>query len=275
MHASDGNCGHSPESRLIFDMMEPDKGIPYMRVKNNRGFNTLTVLLGVINLALFSVIIFSYLNDVKKPDDEPPGVIPVQPTPTPEVLATPVPTEVPENTPEPTAEPSVEPTAESAVTAFTAPRPEVKKDPEGRRPDYSDFDWYLKDVGINGMWSDTEVIRDLGEVLGEWKAYILHDPYNKTGESCEMLFNADIEAEQDGISILCDWYYIRYFKDDEPSYQDNDSHFSGTWDNGSIYAEGPGTMELKEFRRRGESQYAFGVMTSRDGTRGIIVLARP
>ena len=58
-------------------------------------------------------------------------------------------------------------------------------------------------------------------------------------------------------------------------FQDNDSHFSGTWDNGSIYAEGPGTMELKEFRRRGESQYAFGVMTSRDGTRGIIVLARP
>lgn len=66
MHASDGNCGHSPKSRLIFDMMEPDKGIPYMRVNNNRGFNTLTVLLGVINLALFSVIIFSYLNDVKK-----------------------------------------------------------------------------------------------------------------------------------------------------------------------------------------------------------------
>ena len=161
------------------------------------GFSTLTVILAVLNIALAVLIAVSWFRDTSKPEGmDLPGIVTTPPTAVPETPA--VNTPKPEKTPVPTELPS--------ATPASSTYPEVAKDPEGRRPGYEDFDWYLTDVRKNGVWSDAERIMDPGEVMGEWKAYILFDP-NRTGEeSCEMLFNADISAEQNGMDVLCDWY---------------------------------------------------------------------
>lgn len=237
--------------------------------RKNKGFSTLTALLLIANLALAALIGYSWYKERTSVEEEvlpgllvtpPPEPTPAGNTPRPAITAT----------PEPTAEPEVISTPEPVVSSH----PEVKKDPDGRRPDYSDFDWYFNDVKEHGMWSDAEKIDNLGEVIGDWKAYILYDPDKTTDEPCEMLFNIDISVGQHDLSVLCDWYYLWDFSD-EPEYQDSQSTFRGPWNNGSISASGPGTMNLTGFYAKNGKQYAVGSMTSRDGVPAVVALVRP
>ena len=237
---------------------------------NNNGsakrMNPLTAVLIAANLILFLVIMISWTRAGKEePRPEPssdPGLIVVEHT-------TPKPSDLPKEEPviAETEEPSATPEPQTPV-------PEVIHEDE-RRPTYHDFSWYIDDVSHNGIWRDAEVITDLGEILGEWKAYIQYDPDNLTGNPCDILFNADISVGQNAIEVLCDWYYVKYETDEEPTYQTNaQSHFSGTWSDGRIHAEGPGTMDLTEFFTKGGYQFAIGTMKDTDGIPGTIVLVR-
>ena len=233
----------------------------------NKGFSTLTVILLVINIALAVLIGVSWFRDTQRQEEEIlPGLI-VTPSP-----GTPSPAAPGTKTPKPSETTTPAP---APVTPAPSAYPKVQKDPEGRRPDYADFDWYFSDVKNNGIWADAETITNLGEVLGDWKAYILYDPERTGDEACEMLFNLKIDAGQNNIELLCDWYYIRYFKDEEPSYEDNDSTFRGSWNEGSIDASGPGTLHISGFYERDGRQYALGSMTAKDGTPADLVLKRP
>ena len=237
------------------------------RKHKNSGFSTLTLLLIVLNAAMAVLIISSWMKAQNTPEDVTPPEPEIAATPTPEPAETPAPTPAPVETPAPTPEPVETPAAVSY--------PEVKKDAEGRRPDYRDFDWYFSDVERNGMWSDAVRIDNLGEVLGDWKAYILFDPEKTSEGSCEMLFNVNISVGQNDIEVLCDWYYLRYFSAEEPTYQDSSSTFKGTWNSGTLEAHGPGDMKLDGFYEKDGMQYALGTMTSKDGTPAVIVLVRP
>lgn len=272
--------GFDCQRRRIFDIIFSEE-VKIMDMRNRKGFSFLTVILAVINIALAVLIAVSWFKETNKPDGEDlPGIRSAVPSPSPETAEPQKPvnketskpaetdpglkeTPVPEwqNSPDPTEVPSSE-------------HPEVRKDPEGRRPDYSDFDWYFNDVKENGMWADAEEITNLGEVLGDWKAYILYDPDRMSEEPCEMLFNMDISAGQSDLELLCDWYYIWYFSEEEPSYEDNDSLFRGNWSNGAISASGPGTMNLSGFYEKDGNQYALGTMSTTSGTPAIIVLVR-
>ena len=173
-----------------------------------------------------------------------------------------------------TARPEETQTPAPSKTAEPEPKPEVKPDGEGRRPDYSDFNWYFDEVSYYGVWDDAEMITDLGEITGEWKGYISYDPYNKTGNPCEMLFNTDISVGQKDIEVTCDWYYLKFRNSDEPVYQSDDTVYRGTWDGSSIHAEGSGTMDLERFFSYKGKQYATGVMKDAKGIEAHIALVR-
>ena len=240
----------------------------------NKKISTLTMILLVINIALAVLIAVSFVRKTGTPGgDEMPGILSSSPMPekTPDVVPQePIESADPNETETAPPEPQ-----ETTETELLNNRPEVKKDPEGRRPDYSDFDWYFHDVQQHGMYADAARITDPGEVLGEWKAYILYDPENMTEESCEMLFKLNISVGQYDIELLCDWYYSRYFSKEEPEYEEGSTHYRGSWDNGAISATGSGTMNLNGFYEKDGRQYGLGTMNSKNGVPAVIVLVRP
>jgi hypothetical protein len=151
---------------------------------------------------------------------------------------------------------------------------EVKKDPEGRRPDYYDFDWYISDVSVNGVPGNAVRITELGEILGDWKAYNHYDPDNTTGNTCEMLFNLELSVEEAGVKALFDWYYVKYAKNEEAEYETSSTTYIGNWNNGSLHAESKGSIEITEFYELDGKQYAVGTMLDRKGVPAVVALVR-
>ncbi len=165
--------------------------------------------------------------------------------------------------------------SEEAITTQT-PRvyDEVQKDAEGRRPDYYDFDWYLSEVNSWGIPDGAMPIYDLGEILGEWKAYIHYDPENITGNPCDMRFNLDISPSQDGVTVLFDWYYVKYVQDDSPEYETSTTTYTGSWDGNKLHAKSKGSLEIDQFYELNGKQYAIGTITDHKNVPAVIALVR-
>jgi hypothetical protein len=151
---------------------------------------------------------------------------------------------------------------------------EVKKDAEGRRPDFYDFDWYISDVSVNGVPENAVQITELGDILGDWKAYNHYDPNNTTGNTCEMLFNLELSVEEAGVKALFDWYYTKYAKNEEAEYENSTTTYIGNWNNGSLHAESKGSIDISEFYELDGKQYAVGTMLDRNGVPAVVALVR-
>lgn len=86
----------------------------------------------------------------------------------------PIPETEESETPQPEQTAVPEPAATAEPEEQTTPAPvyeEVKRDPEGRRPTFYDFDWYLQDPAFRKIRSAGVPADNLGEILGEWKAF--------------------------------------------------------------------------------------------------------
>lgn len=189
----------------------------------------------------------------------------------------PIPETEESETPQPEQTAVPEPAATAELEEQTTPAPvyeEVKRDPEGRRPTFYDFDWYLQDPAFRKIRSAGVPADNLGEILGEWKAFIDYDTENTTGNPCRILFNMIITAEQYGLEADCDWYYYKYKNDAEPTYQNSHSIYKGSWDGRAFTAEGSGTMSINGFRTLNGTQYAYGTMTDRNGIPGVLLMVR-
>ncbi|MCR5403151.1 MAG: hypothetical protein K6E91_04930 [Butyrivibrio sp.] len=91
-----------------------------------------------------------------------------------------------------------------------------------------------------------------------------------------MLLNVKTDTSDNDMLLTFDWLYIHFGATDE-GYDDNtpDSVFTGTWDNGTITALGPGKVTMTDFYYDNGFEYAIGSMIVPDGTTAKIFLVRP
>lgn len=137
------------------------------------------------------------------------------------------------------------------------------------------FDWYENTVRYNWFPSSAQQITDVSEILGDWKGWVKYDPNNEHDTSGDFLLYLNIDAGQSDIAATCRWYWTHYHKDAEGTYDDGQSHFRGTFDNGQLYTEGPGILHIKYFCSLEGRQYGVGMMKTTDGIQAIICLMRP
>lgn len=145
------------------------------------------------------------------------------------------------------------------------------------RPDLGDFLWYLDGVLYTGVPEGAVTIDNLSSLMGDWKALIFYDPYGEYESSAYDFLNINIGGTADRLSLTLDWYLIFWSWESE-SYDltdMEDSVFIGKWENGGLWASGPGTIHLDYFYSLGDKQYAIGTMDTPDGLPAVVALARP
>lgn len=229
--------------------------------------------------------------------DTPPKISEAAKSETPPKLAEAVnPDTTPESSPPSSAESSgsdINPTAppddpvETTPTATTEPEvindpspealPEVADLSTEERPDLGDFLWYTESVFYEGPPTEAAPIEQFDAVTGGWKALILYDPENTVGSSAMEFLNIDISGAQGSVKLTLDWYLI-FWSDAGESIDetgDEDTIFTGAWENGSLWASGAGTIRLSDFYTMNGSQYAIGTLDASDGTPAYIALVRP
>jgi hypothetical protein len=146
-----------------------------------------------------------------------------------------------------------------------------------KRPDLGDFIWYSEDVFYNGVPSGVNTIDNIGPLTGSWKAFIIYDPDNTHNSSGMEFLNVAIAGTADNLSLTLDWYQV-FWADAGESIDETDmedSVFNGKWENGGLWASGPGTIRLTQFYEQNGKQYAVGKIDTPDGIPAYIALVRP
>ncbi len=145
------------------------------------------------------------------------------------------------------------------------------------RPDLGDFLWYLDGVLYNGVPEGAVTMDNLNSLMGGWKALIYYDPYYEYDSSAYDFLNISIDGTADRLSLTLDWYLIFWSWESESFDLTDmeDSVFIGKWENGGLWASGPGTIYLDYFYSLGDKQYAIGTMDTPDGIPAVVALVRP
>jgi hypothetical protein len=146
-----------------------------------------------------------------------------------------------------------------------------------KRPDLGDFLWYTEDVFYDGVPADIAVIDDFNNLIGGWKGLIIYDPDNITGDNAMEFLNANIEGTENNLSLTLDWY-LMFIAGEGSGFDETDmedSVFNGKWENGGLWASGPGTIYLTKFYELDNKQYAVGTIDTPDGIPAFIALVRP
>ncbi len=146
-----------------------------------------------------------------------------------------------------------------------------------KRPNLGDFLWYTEDVFYDGVPADIVVIDEFNYLIGGWKGLIIYDPDNIAGENAMEFLNVNISGTESDLSLTLDWYLI-FISSEESGFDETDmedSVFRGKWENGGLWASGPGTIHLTEFYELNNKQYAVGTMDTPDGISAFIALIRP
>lgn len=145
------------------------------------------------------------------------------------------------------------------------------------RPDLGDFLWYTEDVLYNDVPVDTNPIDDLSTLTGSWKALIIYDPNDEFDSNAMEFLNINLEGTEEYVSLTLDWYQMYLINEgesiDETSMED--SVFNGKWENGGLWASGPGTIRLTHFYKQNQKQYIVGTIDTPDGIPALIALVRP
>ena len=171
------------------------------------------------------------------------------------------------------------PAAPDSVSAPDAPSAPAADKPASFTPDETlnleMFDWYENNVRYNWFPSNAEQITNVGDILGEWKGWVKYDPNDEHGMSGDFLLYLDIDTGQNNMAATCRWYWTHYHRDPQGSYDDGQSHFYGSFNDGQLYTEGPGVLHIKYFCNLEGKQYGVGMMETTDGVKAIICLMRP
>ncbi len=145
------------------------------------------------------------------------------------------------------------------------------------RPDLQDFLWYTEDVTYDGVPSDANIIDNIGQLTGSWKALIIYDPNNEYDAGAMEFLNVALAGAAESLSLTLDWYQI-FWANEGDSFDETDMEdgvFLGKWENGSLWASGAGTIHLTQFYELNGKQYAVGTMDTPDGTPALVALVRP
>ncbi len=145
------------------------------------------------------------------------------------------------------------------------------------RPDLGDFLWYTEDVFYEGVPADIAVIDDFSYLTGGWKGLIIYDPDNIAGENAMEFLNVNMSGIEGNLTLILDWYLI-FISSEESGFDESDmedSVFDGKWEDGGLWASGPGTIRLTDFYELNNKQYAVGTMDTPDGIPAFIALVRP
>lgn len=145
------------------------------------------------------------------------------------------------------------------------------------RPDLEDFLWYTEDVVYDGVPSDATILDNLEFLTGSWKALIIYAPNNEYEASAMEFLNIALAGSLESLSLTLDWYQI-FWANEGDSFDETDmedSVFMGKWENGDLWASGPGTIHLAQFYELNGKQYAVGTMDTPDGTPALMALVRP
>lgn len=146
----------------------------------------------------------------------------------------------------------------------------------GERPTREEFRWYLDDVQKNGVWKDAVQFTGFDQMLGGWKAYIVYDPYRNMDSYAEEILNVELTGPAAEAHAVLDWYAM-YWEGEAPydESKQEDSIFSGSYENGEWYLTGSGNIIISQFYTHGGKQYAFGTLLTPDGVIADLVLMRP
>lgn len=146
-----------------------------------------------------------------------------------------------------------------------------------KRPDLADFLWYTEEVAYDGLPSDANIIDNIGSLTGSWKALIIYDPNNEYDAGAMEFLNVSLTGTAESLTLTLDWYQIFLANEGESVDETDieDSVFMGKWENGDLWASGPGTIHLAQFYELNGKQYAVGTMDTPDGTPALMALVRP
>ena len=140
--------------------------------------------------------------------------------------------------------------------------------------EYRKFDWYRDGVLINGLPSGTRKITDPSEIFGTYDLYVLFDPSNMSGSTGDLFGIARIDAGQAGTTVHIDWTYTYYHKDGRGETDHSKSDFTGSMDNGSVAASGPGKINIETFFYQDGVIRAVGTMETTSGILAYIALEK-
>lgn len=144
-------------------------------------------------------------------------------------------------------------------------------------PKVEDFLWYRDDVAINGIPADATQIKGRFRTVGSWKMLLITDPEFKFDSNSWSLMNADIQITGKDVTMSLDWNTMLISDTDEvidESSQPN-SIFEGKWnDDNTVSLMGPGSIEMTDFYKIDNTEYAIGSMIWPDGVPATVVLVR-
>lgn len=140
---------------------------------------------------------------------------------------------------------------ESTVSASSAER--------GDRPALPEFrDWFY--VVDRHVPAEAEAIYSSGEITGSWKVTIYENGKKVSGDRI-LLLNADISEEEDGLSVVLDWYSASYVTEakTEDETSKKDAVLSAGWKSGILTVEdGEYKFTVSDFYRLDGKEYAVG-----------------
>ena len=146
------------------------------------------------------------------------------------------------------------------------------------RPSLSEFEWCCGQFGfVRGAPGNAELLSDVKDYNGGWKAMIIYDPDDPDGIFTREFDNVIITVDDNHlVQVVIDWYLLAP-DFSEISYLDDvaDSVFNGSVTNTGISANGPALISLDNFWTLDGKQYATGSLTGEDGISAYLALVRP
>lgn len=148
--------------------------------------------------------------------------------------------------------------------------------PKEQRVTWEDFQWYTEGVFQKGIPEGVESINAFDAVKGSWKAFIAHDPKNEFAENALEILYVNISGDADSARLTARWYLYHNMNENKRINQEDmdDAVYEGKWENGGMWASGPGTIRLTNFYKLNNTQYAIGTIDTVDGIPAFIALVR-
>ena len=141
----------------------------------------------------------------------------------------------------------------------------------------ADFQWITYEIMYGYVPDDVELLTNVQEITGGWKAYIVDDYSGENSVYIERLCNCYVSGTSQDLEVCIQWDYLFNGASDE-SYSEKDyqaSYFNGSWSDGSLYATGSGSITFSGFWYKDGKEYALGTMTWVDGLTSTVYLVRP
>lgn len=173
---------------------------------------------------------------------------------------------------------SVEQAAEQTTVTEQTQNIEIPDLSTDERPTDADFvEWFAKDVMWYGVPQDVTKINDFSLVTGSWKGLIYYDPENVMDSEAVELLNFTVDGDENALTLTADWYSIYYVQDGEGTDETDmeDVAFNGTWDNGTLSADGAASIRFTDFYVKNGRQYAVGEMYCANGINARVAMVRP